>query len=100
MAEANRPWVNVSKEVGAVAALLFPKSEKGISLEIHVHGGQIEQFEFCNISEKAYMLIAKKCLTVNPASPAIDYTIFLCKFVLYYSSLFKNIELLFGTNVK
>ena len=38
MAEANRPWVNVSKKVGAVASALFPESEKDLSLEIHVHG--------------------------------------------------------------
>lgn len=38
MAEANRPWVNVSNKIGAVASVLFPESEKSLSLEIHVHG--------------------------------------------------------------
>nr|WBW70087.1 venom protein [Lampona murina] len=45
MAEVNRPWVNVSKKIGAVASLLFPKSENQIFLEINVHGSDLNRKE-------------------------------------------------------
>jgi D-3-phosphoglycerate dehydrogenase len=44
MAEANRPWVNVSKKVGGVIALLFPEGDE-ISLEITVHGADLNRKE-------------------------------------------------------
>ncbi|KFM61389.1 D-3-phosphoglycerate dehydrogenase, partial [Stegodyphus mimosarum] len=45
MAKVNKPWVTLTKYVGALASVLFPETERDLSLSLTVHGPDLHRKE-------------------------------------------------------